>query len=73
MEIAPINVSVVEAARLLGCGRTRIYVLISDGLLDARKDGNRTVISVASLNAYASNLPKAEIKLAPRRRATAAA
>lgn len=47
MEI--LAVSVNEAARILGVGRTSLYSMIADGKVEARKLGRRTVITMASL------------------------
>ena len=44
-----IGVSVMEASRLLGIGRTKTYELLNSGTLRARKIGRRTVISTASI------------------------
>jgi excisionase family DNA binding protein len=42
-------VSVNEAARILGIGRTSLYSMIADGRVEARKLGRRTVITMVSL------------------------
>lgn len=42
-------VSVNEAARILGVGRTNLYSMIRDGRVDALKLGRRTLIKTASL------------------------
>lgn len=44
-----VAVSVMEAARLLGIGRTKTYELLNSGDLRAFKIGRRTVISLASI------------------------
>ncbi len=49
MEI--IAVSVNDAARALGLGRTSIYALINDGRLEARKLGRRTLVTTLSIRA----------------------
>lgn len=49
MEI--IAVSVNDAARALGLGRTSIYALINDGRLEARKLGRRTLVTTQSIRA----------------------
>lgn len=41
--------SVQDACRVSSIGRTRLYALIKDGKLDARKIGKRTLIPAASL------------------------
>ncbi len=57
----PLVYMIAEAKRAIAVGTTTLYRLIGAGTLDARKSGNRTVITAASLRAYAENLPKAEI------------
>ena len=42
-------ISVAEACRALGLGKTTIYSLINDKRLDARKLGRRTLITIASV------------------------
>lgn len=50
-----VAVSVMEAARLLGIGRTKVYELLKSGELRSRKVGRRTVVSVASIRAFISD------------------
>ena len=46
-------VTVEEARRRLGCGRTRIFALLGEGKLCAvKKAGRRTMISAASIEAF---------------------
>lgn len=56
-----------DAAKAIGVKRTRIYQLIAEGKLDARKLGGRTVIPAESLRALIANLPRAEFHTAPSR------
>ena len=51
-----------DAGRMTGLGNTKLYELIGQGVLDARKAGSRTLITGESLRAYVAGLPKAEIK-----------
>jgi excisionase family DNA binding protein len=53
----PIFVSPVDAAKLVGVSRSRIYELIGAGVLTRRKDGARTLISVAEVLAWGESLP----------------
>jgi excisionase family DNA binding protein len=46
---SPLAVSIQEACRLSGLGRTKIYELISDGRLTPIKVDRRTLIRFASL------------------------
>ena len=43
-------VSINDAAKALGLGRTSIYAMIGDGRLDAFKLGRRTLIKTASIH-----------------------
>lgn len=51
MIIEPLAYSVSEACRVSSLGRTRLYQLISEGRLEVRKIGKRTLIPAASLRA----------------------
>lgn len=46
----PLAYSVQDACRVSSIGRTRLYSLIKDGKLEARKIGKRTLIPAASLH-----------------------
>lgn len=46
-----IAVSVGEAGRLIGIGRTKLYELINDGSLKTFKVGRRTLVTTASIHA----------------------
>lgn len=50
-EPLPLAYSIKEASRVSTLGRTRIYQLINEGRLEARKVGRRTLIPAASLRA----------------------
>jgi excisionase family DNA binding protein len=47
----PLAYSVADACRVSSIGRTRLYQLIGEGRLEARKIGKRTLIPAASLRA----------------------
>lgn len=47
---APLTYSVKDACRISSLGRTRLYQLIGEGRLEARKLGRRTLIPAASLH-----------------------
>jgi len=49
-----IAVSINDAAKALGLGRTTIYALINDGKLEARKLGRRTLVTTGSIRAVLS-------------------
>lgn len=69
---AALTYGVIDAARMLGIGRSSIYRLIADGKLDARALGGRTVIPAASLQAFVASLPPAPIRPAKGTTARAA-
>ena len=54
----PILVPVTKAARLLSLGRTRIYELLGQGSLEARKLGKLTMITTASIQKFVDELPR---------------
>ncbi len=51
-----------QACQTLGMGMTKLYQLIGAGILDARKDGSMTLITVESVDRYADSRPKADIR-----------
>ncbi len=55
-------VKIPIAKVLLQKGKTAIYDLINRGLLDAIKDGDTTLITIASIRNYQQNLPRAVIR-----------
>jgi excisionase family DNA binding protein len=54
-----IALSVAEAARAIGIGRTRFYELLSVGKIQAVRCGGRTLVTVAALRAFIDSLPPA--------------
>ena len=59
----PLAYTLQDAERIAGLGRTKLYELISDEVLDARKAGSRTLIIGESLRSYLTSLPKATIRM----------
>lgn len=53
----PLAVSVPEGARMIGLSKSRMYELIAEGRVEARKIGSRTVIPTASLRALLDAAP----------------
>ena len=53
----PIALSVKDAAKSLSLSKSRLYELISEGQIEARKIGGRTVIPYASLQALVASAP----------------
>jgi excisionase family DNA binding protein len=56
--------SIGDACAAYGCGRTRLYQLLSDGKIEAKKLGRKTLVSAASLKSYFASLPSADINVA---------
>ncbi len=54
----PINLSIIDAARALGVGRSKLYELINAGQLETVKLGTRTLVRVASIRAFSDSLAK---------------
>jgi hypothetical protein len=59
--VEPIVVSPKEAMRIMDCGHSFLYDLIARGELDARSDGRRTKITMASIRRRLASLPPAKI------------
>jgi excisionase family DNA binding protein len=57
----PIAISIADACRYIGCGRSLLYELIGNKRINAVKLGRRTLVPVASLHAYVASLPSAQI------------
>ena len=51
--------SVAEACSIMGIGRTKLYALLSEGRVTARKAGTRTLVEASSISAWAGSLPAA--------------
>lgn len=54
-----IAVTIPEAVAISGLGRSTLYKLFSEGKIQRRKSGNRTLIILSELNAYVHSLPVA--------------
>lgn len=67
--IDSLAVPILEAIRLSGMGRTKLYQEINAGRIKARKLGKRTLIEMRSLRAYLDALPPYETKSPANRRA----
>jgi excisionase family DNA binding protein len=50
----PQSISISDAARAIGIGRTKLYELINTGDLKTLKIGRRTLVSAASIKALVS-------------------
>ncbi len=60
--------TIPDAARASGLGRTKLYGLIGSGEIQARKCGKRTLVMTGSLHDYLDKLPAATIR-APHQKA----
>ena len=58
MVLEPLVLGMNDAATFIGLKRSRLYELITDGTIEARKLGARTVVPVASLRSYVENAPR---------------
>lgn len=57
MQIEPLVLGVKDAAAFIGLSRSRLYELIDENKIEARKLGARTVVPVASLKAFVAASP----------------
>ena len=57
----PLLVSVQEAVRLTGLGRTTIYAAMANGRLDARHYGGRILITMESIKTFVAGLTPATL------------
>jgi excisionase family DNA binding protein len=61
----PRYISVREAARRAGVSRSRIYELLKSGEIEAVKDGSRTLVPIASIDAWLDRLKRWRPSVAP--------
>jgi hypothetical protein len=59
--LARLAYSVAETCYIVPCGKTKLYELIGEGLLDARSLGGRTIITAESIMRLIASLPTAPI------------
>ena len=60
--VEPYAISISEAVRLSGIGRSSIYQAIRRGELSIRKSGRRSLILTADLQRWLSELPTGEAR-----------
>jgi hypothetical protein len=58
-DASPLLLPRKQAFAMIGVGTTKGHELINAGLLDARKLGDKTLITMASVRALAESLPRA--------------
>lgn len=63
-----IAVTINDACKITGLGRTKIYGEINAGRLPSRKAGQRTLIRMADLQAFIDELPEGGPKRTNRKR-----
>jgi len=64
MPIEPMVLGVKDAATFIGLSKSRLYELIADGQIDARKLGARTVVPTSSLRAFVEAAPRLQAEAA---------
>ncbi len=55
---SPLAVSIPDAVKMTGVGRSSLYAAIKTGALSVRKAGRRTVVPVDALKAWLAGLPE---------------
>ena len=58
MQSHKLALTIEEAVKMSGIGRTTLYAQIRDGHLIARKIGRRTIIMASDLLAFLESLPE---------------
>ena len=57
IDTTPLAVSIAEAVRMVGLGRTSLYAAIAAGKLKTRKAGRRTLVEIVALRQFIEALP----------------
>jgi len=53
----PFAVSIADAVRMVGLGRSSLYAAIASGKLKTRKSGRRTLVETVALREFIETLP----------------
>ena len=61
-ELFPLAISIAEAVRMCGLGRTSLYAAIAAGKLRTKKSGRRTLVETAALRQFIEALPDAGMR-----------
>jgi hypothetical protein len=69
-DILPVYMKINDLTKVIGLGRSRIYELLGEGKLTAKKSGRSIVVETRSALAYMRDLPPARI--APSRKSAKA-
>lgn len=56
LNLTPVHCNILDAAKLLSVGRSTIYKLMDNGLLESVKIGSRRLVRIESITAYADSL-----------------
>ena len=59
--VEPEAVPVPQAGRMIGCGRSKVYELLSDGELPSLLLGGKRLVRVAAIRALLAKLEQADI------------
>jgi excisionase family DNA binding protein len=59
--VAPRALSPVQAARYIGCGKTKMWALIMSGRIPSKMLDGRRLILTSDLDAFLDGLPKAAV------------
>ncbi|WP_424360213.1 hypothetical protein [Methylocystis parvus] len=59
VQLRPRYLRKAEAAKYIGCGASKLAILLAEGVLEARRADKLVLVSVASLDAYLDSLPNA--------------
>ncbi len=58
MNSVPLAISIADAVRMAGIGRTSLYAAIASGKLKTRKYGRRTLVETQALRNFIEALPE---------------
>jgi hypothetical protein len=57
-DITPYAVSIADAVKIVGLGRTSLYAAIAAGKIKTRKSGRRTLVETSALRQFIEGLPE---------------
>lgn len=60
--LEPLAVDIAEACRLTGIGRSKLYELLSAGVISSAKVGKRRLVLVESLRRWLTDLARPSIR-----------
>jgi excisionase family DNA binding protein len=64
-DLIPLAMSVSEAVRVSGLGKTSLYAAIAAGKIRIKKAGRRTLVETAELRRFIDNLPTSRVENTP--------